>query len=105
MLLPEIGLTTQFINHFKSRLGMEITIMHSGLTDRERLNTWLRTSDGDNRVLPGTRSALWTPFKNLGLIVVDEEHDLSYKQQESFRYSARDLALLRAHQARILDAV
>ena len=101
VLLPEIGLTTQFINYFKSRLGLEIAVMHSGLTDRERLNTWLRTRDGNNRVLLGTRSALWTPFKNLGLIVVDEEHDLSYKQQENFRYSARDLALLRAHQARI----
>ncbi len=101
ILLPEIGLTPQFVEHFKARLGIKVDVLHSGLTDRERLNTWLRAKEGRNSIVLGTRSAIWTPFKRLGLIIVDEEHDPSYKQQEGFRYSARDLALIKAHQTRI----
>jgi len=82
-------------------VGMQLGVLHSGLSDTERLNSWLRTRTGENNVLLGTRSAIWTPFKQLGLIIVDEEHDLSYKQQEGFRYSARDLAIVRARQLNI----
>ena len=101
VLVPEIALTPQFIERFESRLNIKTGLLHSGLTDRERLETWLGARDGDIRIVIGTRSAIWTPFKQLGIIIVDEEHDLSYKQQEGFRYSARDLALFRAHQNNI----
>ena len=101
VLLPEIALTPQFIERVKSRLNIKTGLLHSGLTDRERLETWLGARDGDINIVIGTRSAIWTPFKQLGIIIIDEEHDLSYKQQEGFRYSARDLALFRAHQNKI----
>ena len=96
VLLPEIGLTPQFIERFENRLPRRIAVLHSALTDRERLQAWLMARDGDVDVVIGTRSALWTPFKNLGIIVIDEEHDPSFKQQEGFRYSARDMAIARA---------
>ena len=96
VLLPEIGLTPQFIERIKRQLGTGIAVLHSALSDRERLQTWLMARDGDIKVIIGTRSALWTPFKNLGIIIIDEEHDLSFKQQEGFRYSARDMAIARA---------
>lgn len=101
VLLPEIALTPQFIERFKSGLNANTGVLHSGLTDRQRMETWLGARDGSINIVIGTRSAIWTPFKQLGIIVVDEEHDLSYKQQEGFRYSARDLALYRAHQNKI----
>jgi primosomal protein N' (replication factor Y) len=101
VLLPEIALTPQFIERFRSGLNATTGILHSGLTDRERMDTWLGARDGSINIIIGTRSAIWTPFRRLGIIVVDEEHDLSYKQQEGFRYSARDLALYRAHQNNI----
>jgi len=101
VLLPEIGLTPQFIKRYQESLGVKVDVMHSGLTDRERLNAWLAARDNNAAVLLGTRSAVWTPFHNLGIIIVDEEHDLSFKQQEGFRYSARDMALIRAQRENI----
>ena len=96
VLVPEIGLTPQTVQRFKRRFNCDIAMLHSGLTDRQRLNIWLKAKQGLTSIIIGTRSSLFTPFANLGLIVVDEEHDVSYKQQEGFRYSARDLAILRA---------
>jgi primosomal protein N' (replication factor Y) (superfamily II helicase) len=96
VLVPEIGLTPQTINRFKQRFNAPIDILHSGLTDKERLGVWLRSKDGENAIVVGTRSSLFTPFKDLGIIIIDEEHDSSYKQQEGWRYNARDLAIIRA---------
>ena len=101
VLVPEIGLTPQLVQRFRARLPGRIALLHSGLSDRERLNDWLRCARGEADVLIGTRSALFTPLPRLGLIVLDEEHDLSFKQQEGFRYHARDLAIVRARQAGI----
>ena len=101
VLVPEIGLTPQFTERFKHRLDTDTAVLHSSLTDRERLNAWLDSRDGRAGIIIGTRSAIWTPFKQLGIIIVDEEHDISYKQQDGFRYSARDLALIRAQQENI----
>ncbi len=97
VLVPEIGLTPQTINRFQSRFNTEISIMHSGLTDRERALGWWRAKEGVSGIVLGTRSAIFTPLKNPGVIIVDEEHDASYKQQDGFRYHARDLAVLRGH--------
>lgn len=96
VLVPEIGLTPQTVQRFKRRFNCDIAMLHSGLTDRQRLNIWLKAKQGLTSIVIGTRSSLFTPFSSLGLIVVDEEHDVSYKQQDGFRYSARDLAILRA---------
>ena len=96
VLVPEIGLTPQTMQRFKRRFDCEVAMLHSGLTDRQRLNIWLKARQGAISIIIGTRSAVFTPFAQLGLIVVDEEHDVSYKQQDGFRYSARDLAILRA---------
>ncbi|WP_251358965.1 primosomal protein N' [Kangiella sp. TOML190] len=98
MLVPEIGLTPQTLRRFEQRFDCPIAMLHSGMTDKQRLNQWLKAKQGLTSIVIGTRSALFTPFKNLGLIIIDEEHDLSFKQQEGFRYSARDLALFRANQ-------
>ena len=95
VLVPEIALTPQTLARFRRRYGAT-EVMHSGLSDQERLNAWLRCRDGQARILIGTRSAVFTPFRRLGLIVVDEEHDASFKQQDRLRYSARDLAVKRA---------
>ena len=95
VLIPEIALTPQTLERFRQRFGHAATY-HSGLTERERLEAWQQCRDGDARVLIGTRSAIFVPFAALGLIVVDEEHDGSFKQQDGFRYSARDLAIKRA---------
>lgn len=95
-LVPEIGLTPQFIARLRDRLQAHIVVMHSGLTENQRLQGWLEARDGTAAVILGTRSAVWTPMKNPGLIIIDEEHDPSFKQQESFRYSARDVAIKRA---------
>ncbi len=97
VLVPEIGLTPQTIQRFRERFAMPIVAVHSGLSEKERLNAWLAAKHGDAKIVIGTRSAIFTPFANLGLIVVDEEHDLSFKQQEGLRYHARDLAIMRAH--------
>lgn len=96
VLVPEIGLTPQTIARFKQRFNAPIDILHSALNDSERLKVWLRTARGENAIVVGTRSALFTPFKQLGIIIIDEEHDGSYKQQEGWRYHARDLAIVRA---------
>ncbi len=99
VLVPEIGLTPQLVSRFQSRLGLEPAVLHSGLTDTTRLAAWREARRGDARLVVGTRSAVFTPLPNLGLIIVDEEHDASLKQQEGLRYSARDLAIVRAQRA------
>ncbi len=96
VLVPEIGLTPQLVARMRTRLGIEPAVLHSGLTDAERLSAWRRARAGDAGLVVGTRSAIFTPLPNLGLIVVDEEHDHSFKQHEGLRYSARDLAIARA---------
>ena len=101
VLIPEIGLTLQIMSRFTQRLDCAMSVLHSGLSDRERTVAWLRARSGEAKVIVGTRSAVFVPAANLGLIVVDEEHDLSFKQQEGFRYSARDLAVVRAQRSRI----
>lgn len=101
VLVPEIGLTPQLISRFRDRLGIEPALLHSGLSDIERLANWRRARSGEAQLVVGTRSAVFTPLPNPGLIVVDEEHDHSFKQQEGLRYSARDLAIARANHASI----
>jgi primosomal protein N' (replication factor Y) len=101
VLVPEIGLTPQLVDRVRRRIGSDIAVLHSGLPDMERARSWLAARDGRARVVLGTRSAVWTPLSAAGLIVVDEEHDLSYKQQEGFRYSARDMAVARGKSAGI----
>ena len=98
VLVPEIALTPQTLSRFKKRFGPSgvVTSLHSDLSDSERLQTWLKSENGEVQIVIGTRSAILTPFKDLGLIVVDEEHDSSFKQNEGLRYSARDVAAKRA---------
>src|SRR3546814_6712422 len=79
-------------------VGESLAVMHSGLSDGERLRAWMRTQRGEARVLLGTRLSIFAPLPDLGLIIVDEEHDASYKQQDGLRYSARDLAVWRARE-------
>ncbi|SQJ31781.1 Primosomal protein N' [Serratia rubidaea] len=97
VLVPEIGLTPQTIARFRERFNAPVDVLHSGLNDSERLAVWLRARSGEAAIVIGTRSALFTPFARLGVIIIDEEHDSSYKQQEGWRYHARDLAVFRAH--------
>ncbi|MEH0689846.1 primosomal protein N' [Vibrio cholerae] len=101
VLVPEIGLTPQTINRFRKRFNVPIEVVHSGLNDTERLNAWLCARDKVAGIVIGTRSALLTPFADLGIIIVDEEHDSSYKQQDSLRYHARDVAVMRANKEQI----
>jgi len=96
VLVPEIGLTPQTVRRFEKRFNVPVISLHSGLTDRERLHGWLRARRGEARIILGTRSAIFTPLANPGLIIVDEAHDGSLKQQDGLRYSARDLAVWRA---------
>lgn len=98
VLAPEISLTPQLTDRFRRRLGILIAALHSGLNDSQRLCAWSAAANGEARLLIGTRSAVFTPMPDLGLIIVDEEHDGSYKQQDKLRYNARDLALVRAQQ-------
>jgi primosomal protein N' (replication factor Y) len=100
ILVPEIGLTPQLVGRFRERFDTPIAVMHSGLTDQERLGAWRDAFSGHARIVIGTRSAVFAPVPQLALIVVDEEHDASFKQHEgALRYSARDLAVVRAHHA------
>ncbi|NBI13321.1 primosomal protein N' [[Haemophilus] felis] len=101
VLVPEIGLTPQTIQRFRARFNVEIDVLHSNLNDTQRLNVWQRAKTAQSAIVIGTRSALFTPFAQLGLIVIDEEHDVSFKQQDSFRYHARDLAVVLAKQLNI----
>jgi primosomal protein N' (replication factor Y) len=102
ILVPEIGLTPQLLSRFQRRFpAVSIAILHSGLNDQERLQAWLSASKGEAGIIIGTRSALLTPLAGPGIIIVDEEHDLSFKQQEGFRYSARDLAIVRAQHLQV----
>ena len=97
VLVPEIGLTPQTVARFKFRFHCDVALLHSGLNDSKRLQAWQHAQTGKASIVIGTRSAIYTPLPRLGLIILDEEHDLSYKQQEGFRYHARDVALYRGH--------
>lgn len=100
VLVPEIGLTPQLVSRFRERFTAPVAVLHSALTDTERLAAWRQCVSGEARIVLGTRSAVFAPIADLGLVIVDEEHDSSFKQHESgFRYSARDLAMLRAQRA------
>jgi primosomal protein N' (replication factor Y) (superfamily II helicase) len=101
VLVPEIGLTPQLLQRFEARLPVPITVMHSHLSDRQRLNAWVASGNNEARVIIGTRSAIFTPLARPGVIIVDEEHDHSLKQQDGWRYHARDLAVVRAQQLNI----
>jgi primosomal protein N' (replication factor Y) len=96
LLVPEIGLTPQLVSRFQRRLGFEPVVTHSGLSDAQRLKVWAMAKSGLARLVIGTRSALFLPMPELKLIILDEEHDASFKQQEGFRYSSRDVAVKRA---------
>jgi len=95
VLIPEIGLAPQTENRFKKIFGETVASFHSAKNERERLDVWLGAQRGLYKVIIGTRSSIFLPMKNLGIIVVDEEHDVSFKQSDRFRYSARDIALYR----------
>jgi primosomal protein N' (replication factor Y) len=96
ILIPEINLTPQTLKRFQTQLATTIGFIHSGMSPREKLTTWSLARQGSAKVIIGTRSSIFTPFKKLGIIIVDEEHDASYKQIDGFKYSARDLAVKRA---------
>jgi primosomal protein N' (replication factor Y) (superfamily II helicase) len=101
VLVPEIALTPQLVARFRARLAAPVVALHSSLADGARLEAWRAAAAGRAPVVIGTRSAVFTPMPALGLVVVDEEHDASYKQQEGFRYSGRDLAVARAQRASV----
>jgi primosomal protein N' (replication factor Y) len=101
VLVPEIGLTPQLSERFARRFGPRVASYHSAMADGERTQAWLRARAGEAGIVVGTRSALFVPLRDLGLIIVDEEHDGSFKQHEGLRYSARDLAIVRAQRAKI----
>lgn len=101
VLVPEIALTPQLVERFRRRFSTEIVVLHSALSGTERRDAWRSAHGGRARIVIGTRSAVFTSLPRLALIVVDEEHDASYKQQEGFRYSARDLAVWRAQHAHV----
>jgi primosomal protein N' (replication factor Y) (superfamily II helicase) len=101
LLMPEIALTAQFLDRFAARFGVRPAEWHSELTPRRRARTWRAVADGEVSVVVGARSALFLPYADLGLIIVDEEHDPAYKQEDGVRYHARDMAVVRGHIARI----
>ena len=99
LLVPEINLTPQLENYFRGRLpDVELVSLHSGLSDDERMRNWLHAQSGRARIVLGTRLAVFAPLPRLALVIVDEEHDASFKQQDGLRYSARDVAIFRASQ-------
>jgi primosomal protein N' (replication factor Y) (superfamily II helicase) len=102
MLVPEIALTPQLVARFRARFGDDIAVLHSELSDRARNDAWRSLRSARMNLAIGARSALFAPVRDIGVIVVDEEHDGSFKQEDGFRYQARDMALLRAHRARAL---
>ncbi|MCB1736917.1 MAG: primosomal protein N', partial [Gammaproteobacteria bacterium] len=101
ILVPEIGLTPQLVARFRVRLAVPIAVLHSGLNDSERLCSWQQAASGEARVVIGTRSAAFTPLPDPGLFILDEEHDASFKQQDGFRYSARDVLLMRGRRSAV----
>lgn len=101
ILVPEIGLTPQTVRRFEKRFGIAVGVLHSQLTDTARLKVWQQAREGELGIIIGTRSAIFTPLKRPGMLIVDEEHDESFKQQDGLRYHARDLAVLRAKEAQI----
>lgn len=101
LLVPEIGLTPQLVDRIRSRFTAPLVLMHSALTDRQRLDAWLQIRDGQARIILGTRSAVFVPCQQLGIIIIDEEHDAAFKQQDGFRYHARDIAIVRAQNSKI----
>ena len=98
VLVPEISLTPQLLSRFKDRFGENLALLHSGLGRGERYDQWRRVWRGEVKIAMGARSAIFAPFKNIGIIIVDEEHDPSYKQEEKLKYHARDAAVIRAKQ-------
>ena len=96
MLVPEISLTPQMVKQVKERFGDNVAVLHSGLSEGEKYDEWRRIRRGEAQVVVGARSAIFAPLKNIGLIVIDEEHESSYKQNDTPRYHARDVALLRS---------
>ena len=100
VLIPEISLTPQLVRRFRARFGDGIAILHSGLSDGERYDEWRRIRRGQARIVIGARSAVFAPLENIGIIVVDEEHEASFKQADGLRYNARDLALVRGQMER-----
>ena len=101
VLIPEIALTPQLVHRFRARLGDRIAVLHSGLSDGARYDQWRRIKRGELNVVIGARSGIFAPLPNLGIIVVDEEHDPSFKQGEGVRYNARDMALVRGARSEI----
>jgi primosomal protein N' (replication factor Y) len=100
VMVPEIALTPQLVSRFRARFGDDLAVIHSALAEADRHAMWTRLRRGEVRVAIGARSALFAPVPDLGLVIVDEEHDASFKQEEGVRYHARDMALLRAHRLR-----
>ncbi|MFI4955665.1 MAG: primosomal protein N' [Gammaproteobacteria bacterium] len=96
ILVPEIGLTPQIVSRVEARFGLPVAVLHSGLADGARAQAWLAAQRNEIQIIIATRSGVFVPAPTLGLIIIDEEHDLSFKQQEGFRYHARDLAVWRA---------
>jgi primosomal protein N' (replication factor Y) len=100
ILVPEIALTPDLVDRVCSRFGRSVAVLHSGLSDGERFDEWRRLARGEARIAVGVRSAVFAPVRRLGLVVVDEEHDVAYKQEDGLRYNARDLAIVRARDSR-----
>ncbi|WKL02902.1 primosomal protein N' [Paenibacillus amylolyticus] len=98
VLVPEIALTPQMVERFKGRFGDQVAVMHSRLSGGERYDEWRKIREGQVKVAIGARSAVFAPFSRLGLIIMDEEHETSYKQEETPKYHARDVAVKRAQQ-------
>ncbi|MCX7126087.1 MAG: primosomal protein N', partial [Gammaproteobacteria bacterium] len=101
VLVPEIALTPQTVARFEARFNVPVLLLHSGLSPKKRITAWMSATQNNPCIVIGTRSAVFAPLKNLGVIVIDEEHDISFKQQSGFRYSARDLAVIRAKMTEI----